>query len=62
MGRVPFNTLTWTSEEWGGNASLLVRSRLAAISHIVTKLYHAIVVGLDLREMERDVRAEILEK
>jgi hypothetical protein len=36
---------------------------LAAISlHLVTKLHHAVLVGFDLREMERDVSVERLEE
>jgi hypothetical protein len=36
---------------------------LAAISlHLVTKRHHAVLVGFDLRQMERDISVELLER
>ena len=39
-----------------------VPSRAAISLHLVTKLHHAVLVGLDLRQMERDVFVELFEE
>ena len=35
---------------------------LATMSHLVTKLHHAALIGFDLRQMEGDVSVELLEE
>jgi hypothetical protein len=38
------------------------RDLAARYSHLVTKLYHAALVGFDLRQVEGDVSVELLEE